>query len=93
MELPNPFPAPQPPPPTTAINPNQSWLTYDPYKGFQDPLFYAWNLAVEQQLTGSASLRAAYVGTHGSHQWQDLELNPIVGGTRVFNQAGLRNHQ
>jgi hypothetical protein len=84
----NPFPAPQPPPPSTAINPNQSWLTYDPYKGFHDPLFYAWDLAVEQQLTSSASFRAAYVGTHGSHQWQDLELNPVVGGTRVFNQAG-----
>ncbi|MGD0156481.1 MAG: carboxypeptidase regulatory-like domain-containing protein [Terracidiphilus sp.] len=87
----NPFPAPQPPPSSTAINPNQSWLTYDPYKGFQDPLFYAWDLAVEQQLTGSASFRAAYVGTHGSHQWQDLELNPVtpaITGIRKFNQPG-----
>ena len=33
----NPFPAPQPPPSTTAINANQSWLTYDPFRGFQDP--------------------------------------------------------
>ncbi len=84
----NPFPAPQPPPSTAAISAAQSWLTYDPYKGFQDPLFYAWDLAVEQQLTGSLSLRAAYVGTHGSHQWQDMELNPVISGTRKFNQAG-----
>jgi Carboxypeptidase regulatory-like domain len=83
----NPFPAAQPPPPTTPI-PVQSWLTYDPYKGFQDPLFYAWNLAVEQQLSNSLSLRAAYVATHGSHQWQNLELNPYVNGTRVFNPSG-----
>jgi hypothetical protein len=83
----NPFPAPQPPPPTTAI-PVQAWLTYDPYKGFQDPLFYAWNLAMEQQLSNSLSLRVAYVATHGSHQWQDLELNPIVSGARVFNPTG-----
>ena len=83
----NPFPAAQPPPPTTAI-PVQAWLTYDPYRGFQDPVTYAWNLTVEQQLTGSLSLRTAYVATHGSHEWQDMELNPIVGGTRVFNPAG-----
>ena len=37
------------------------WLTYDPYKGFQDPVNYAWNLAVEQQMTSSLSLRTAYV--------------------------------
>lgn len=84
----NPFPAPQPPPASTAINPNQSWLTYDPYKGFQDPLFYAWDMAVEQQVTSSLSARVAYVGTHGSHQWQDLELNPVISGTRKFNQPG-----
>ena len=83
----NPFPAPQPPPPTTSI-PVQAWLTYDPYKGFQDPLFYAWNLAGEQQLSNSLSMRVAYVATHGSHQWQNLELNPIVNGTRVFNPPG-----
>ncbi len=83
----NPFPAPQPPPATTAI-PVQAWLTYDPYKGFQDPLTYAWNLAVEQQLSSSLSLRVAYVATHGSHEWQDMELNPIVSGTRLFNPAG-----
>ena len=86
----NPFPAAQPPPPTTPI-PVQAWLTYDPYKGFHDPLDYAWNLAVEQQLSGSLSLRAAYVATHGSHEWQDLELNPVnpaITGTRIFNQPG-----
>lgn len=84
----NPFPAPQPPPSTTPINANQAWLTYDPYKGFQDPLTYDWNLTLEQQLSKSLSLRTAYVATHGSHEWQDLELNPAVNGTRVFNQPG-----
>jgi len=85
----NPFPAPQPPPPSAPISASQAWLTYDPYKGFQDPLDYAWDLAVEQQLTGSLSLRTAYVATHGSHEWQDLELNPspIGGGLRKFNQT------
>jgi len=84
----NPFPAPQPPLSTTPIAAANNWLTYDPFKGFQDPLFYAWNLAVEQQLSNSLSMRVAYVATHGSHQWENLELNPVVGGTRVYNQAG-----
>lgn len=83
----NPFPAAQPPTPTTPI-PVQSWLTFDPYKGFHDPIVYAWNLAVQQQLTNSLSLQVAYVATHGSHQWQNLELNPFVSGTRVFNPSG-----
>jgi len=84
----NPFPAPQPPLSTAAIPP-QSWLTYDPFKGFKDPLNYAWNLAVEQQLSSSLSLRAAYVATHGSHEWEDLELNPVpvLGGVRVYSSA------
>jgi hypothetical protein len=85
--IPNPFPAPQPPPPTSPI-PVQNFLTYDPIRGFQDPRVYQWNLAVEQQLTSSLSMRLAYVGGHGSHQWENLELNPLVGGTRVYNQPG-----
>ena len=84
----NPFPAPQPPLPTTPINANQSWLTYDPFKGFHDPLTYDWNLALEQQLSGSLSMRLAYVAEHSSHEWQPLELNPTVGGTRIYNQTG-----
>lgn len=92
---PNPFPAPQPPPPTAPIPP-QGFLTYDPAHGFQDPLTYDWNLAVEQQLTSSLSLRAAYVAEHSSHEWINIELNPFVpvsgspfvNGPRVYNQPG-----
>ena len=83
----NPFPAPQPPPPTTAI-PVQTWLTYDPFNGFQDPLTYDWNLTLEQQLSPSSSMRLAYVASHGSHEWEDMELNPFVNGTRVYNRPG-----
>ena len=68
----NPFPSPQPPPNTAPISSSNSWLTFDPYKGFQDPRHLRWNLAVEQQVTGSFSLRAAYVAEHSSHEWQDI---------------------
>jgi hypothetical protein len=92
---PNPFPAPQPPPATAAIPP-QGFLTYDPFNGFHDPLTYDWNLAMEQQLTGSLSMRLAYVAEHSSHEWAPVELNPFVpvsetpfvNGNRIYNQPG-----
>jgi hypothetical protein len=86
----NPFPAPQVPPPTAPISTSNNWLTFDPYKGFQDPRTVAFNLAVEQQLTPSLLLRAAYVGEQSRHEWQNLELNPPVPGTAVrqFDPAG-----
>jgi hypothetical protein len=84
---PNPFPAPQPPPPTSPIPP-QAFLTYDPFRGFQDPLTYAYNLAVEQQVTASLSTRIAYVGEMTNHAWVPIELNPFVSGTRIYNQPG-----
>jgi hypothetical protein len=84
----NPFPSPQPPPNTVPISSSNSWLTFDPYHGFQDPINYAWNLAVEQELTGSLSLRAAYVATHGSHEWEDTELNPEINGVLKYDQPG-----
>ena len=86
--IPNPFPAPQPPLPTTPIPSSQAWLTYDTTHGFQDPLTYDWNLALEQRLSSSLSMRTAYVAEHSSHEWTDLELNPFVGGARTYNQPG-----
>ncbi len=74
----NPFPAPLVPPPTQPIGSSNNWLTFDPIKGFQDPRTTDFNLAVEQQLSSSFSLRAAYVGEVSRHEWQNLELNPPV---------------
>jgi hypothetical protein len=98
-QYPNPFPATMPvnfppPGPTTTINENNGWQTFDPLHGFQDPLTYDYNLAVEQQVTRSLSARAAYVASHSSHQWADIELNPSLNptahesGMRVYNQTG-----
>jgi hypothetical protein len=92
--IPNPFPYPAfptataPPGPSAPISNSQAWLTYDETHGFQDPLTYDWNLALEQRLTSSLSMRTAYVAEHSSHEWTDLELNPIVNGTRTYNQPG-----
>ncbi len=79
----NPFPAPQPPPSNTILPP-QPYLTFDPYRQFDVPLIDSWNLALEHQVTTSALLRVAYVGSHGSHLWFPLELNPVQNGQRVY---------
>jgi hypothetical protein len=72
----NPFPAPLVPPPTQPIASSNNWLTFDPIKGFQDPRTTDYNLAVEQQISSSFSLRAAYVAEQSRHEWENLELNP-----------------
>jgi hypothetical protein len=78
----NPFPAPQPPPNTSPIPP-QAFLTYDPYRTFQTPISYSWNLTLEQQMTRSLLARVAYVAGHSSHQWSPVELNPIQNADAV----------
>ena len=88
---PNPFPAPQPPPNTSPI-PTQAFLSFDPYRGFSTPVTYAWNLALEQKVTTNLLARIAYVGTHASHQWSPVELNPILNAdaTTTSSTAGRR---
>ena len=85
----NPFPAPAVPPPTAPISASNNWLTFDPFKGFQDPRTVDYNLAVEQQLSSSFSLRAAYVAEQSRHEWQNLELNPWTSSTTaIYDLAG-----
>ena len=50
---------------------------------------YNFNLAVEQQLTHTLSSRIAYVGSHGSHEWEDTDVNSVYtsganAGNRVY---------
>ncbi len=84
----SPFPAPAVPPPTAPISSSNNWLTFDPFRGFQDPRTVDYNLTVEQQLSSSLSLRVAYVAEQSRHEWQNLELNPVVNGTPIYDQAG-----
>jgi hypothetical protein len=84
----NPFPAPLVPPPTQPISSTNNWLTFDPFKGFQDPRTTDYNLAVEQQVSSSFSLRAAYVAELSRHEWQNMELNPPASAgstTRTYD--------
>jgi hypothetical protein len=88
----NPFPAPQPPPATSPIPP-QGFLTYDPFRTFQTPITYSWNLAMEQQMTNSLFVHFAYVASHGSHQWTPVEINPIQNADAVATTSPNYNRR
>jgi hypothetical protein len=63
---------------------------YDPSGNFQVPLTNDYNLTIEQQLGSSWAMRLAYVGSHSTHQYVNLEINPavntgsIAGGKLTF---------
>lgn len=75
---PNPFPVTLPLPANTAFPTPVSVITFDPSGVFHTPLMYDWNLAVQQQIVPTLSLQVAYVGSHGSHIFSNVELNPAV---------------
>ena len=72
----NPFPAPTPPPKNTAFPLPVTVYTFNP--SFHVPVTYDWNLTVEQELTKSMIARISYVGSHSSHLFTSVELNPAV---------------
>jgi hypothetical protein len=56
-------------------------VSWDPDHSYQTPMLYNWNLAVEHQLPSSILVRAAYVGSHGSHLKETIAFNvSAVGG-------------
>jgi hypothetical protein len=53
-------------------------ITYEPTGVYKTPVMYNWNLTVERQVAPNWLARAAYVGSHGSHLNEAIELNPSV---------------
>ena len=94
----NPFPATQPPPANTPLNTN-SWITFDPTGSFPIPTTYVYNLALEQQLSRGLALRLAYVGSHGSHNFTSVDINPTynsitnLGANGLVSNVGKRVYQ
>ncbi len=74
--IPSPFPAPFPPPPNSAFPTPVLVVTYDPSTKYKVPTLYNWNLAIEREVSSGWLVRAAYVGSHGSHIKETVELNP-----------------
>ncbi len=83
----NPFPAAQPPAADTAFNTN-SWISFKPDGYFPVPLTYVYNIAVEQQLSNGLAARLAYVGSHGSHNFESIDINPTFNSA---SNAGANN--
>ncbi|HZQ45022.1 MAG TPA: carboxypeptidase regulatory-like domain-containing protein [Acidobacteriaceae bacterium] len=74
----NPFPVTLPLPASAPFPTPITVITFDPSGNFQTPLLYDWNLAVQQQITPTVTAQVAYVGSHGTHIFTNLELNPAV---------------
>ncbi len=69
------FPAPFPPPSNATFAPNLLVVSWDPVHKYQAPTLYNWNLAIERQLLSNVLVRAAYVGSHGSHLKETIAFN------------------
>lgn len=81
----NPFPIPLPPPHDVAFTAPVEIYSLDPSSKFVSPIAYNWNLTIEQQLAPNWLARAAYVGAHGSHLREGINLNPafFIAGSRL----------
>jgi hypothetical protein len=77
LNLSNGLPAPTPvaTTPGESLNPPPNFGVFVVAKNFRQDEAQVWNFSVERQLTSTMSLQAAYVGTHGTHLYRDLQLN------------------
>jgi hypothetical protein len=85
----NPFPAPSPAPKNYVFPQPTAAYSYDPMKPYHVALIYNWNLALERQFGSGWLVRAAYVGSHGSHGQEYLHYNPGIytpGDTRPVDK-------
>jgi len=79
LNLANPYPAPATPPKDVAFAKPLSVETVDGAQAQQQtPRVYNWNISIERQIGAGWLFRAAYVGTHGSHIRELVQLNPAV---------------
>jgi hypothetical protein len=75
----NPFPVPQPPPREVTFPLPLAVASVDgAHRNLVTPLEYNWNLAIERQIGAGWLARGAYVGSHGSHLRDLVQLNPAV---------------
>ena len=84
----NPFPTTTPPPANSTFGPN-SWITFDPSGNFPVPVTYMWNISLEQQLAPGLASRLAYVGSHGSHNFTSVDINPTFNSPNDPGAGGL----
>jgi len=75
---PSPFPANPAPSKTTPFPTPVAVVTLAQGDKYRTPAMYSWNLAIERQLVHNLLARAAYVGSHGNHILENVDLNSAV---------------
>src|SRR5215470_11814805 len=60
-------------------------ISFDPSSHYLIPTLYNWNLALEHQFPAGFLARAAYVGSHGTHLKETVQLNPANVGSGNTN--------
>src|SRR3989441_7720098 len=90
------FPAPFPPPSSATFALNLLVVSWDPAHSYQAPTLYNWNLAIERQLPSNVLVRAAYVGSQGSHLKETIAFNvspvgSVTPSPRLNAIAGTAN--
>ncbi|HEV2486851.1 MAG TPA: TonB-dependent receptor [Terracidiphilus sp.] len=73
-----PFPFTYPPSSSTQFTLPTPVTTWDQNGNYQVPQVYAYDLAVEQQISANWMLQVAYVGSQSRHQKETIELDPAV---------------
>jgi hypothetical protein len=80
-EIKNPFPLSFPPPSNLPFPTPVQIISFDSGSKYLAPTLYQWNLGVEHQFSGGFLVRVAYVGSHGSHIKESIQLNPAAVGS------------
>ena len=75
---PSPFPGSPTPTRNTPFPSPVAVVTFPAGEQFKTTTSYNWNLAIERQVAGDLLGRAAYVGSHGSHILENVDLNAAV---------------
>ena len=82
---PNPFPANPSPTPGTPFPSPVAVVTFAPGEKFKTTTAYNWNLAIEHQLLSDWLARGAYVGSHGSHILENVDVNAAKFHSRQYH--------
>jgi len=61
--------------PGGTLTPPPNFAVFVVSKNFRQDSAQVWNVSVERQLMTNMFFRAAYVGTHGTHLYRDLQLD------------------
>jgi hypothetical protein len=60
-------------------------------RNYKQPTTYAWNFSIEQQLTPTMAVRAAYVGNETDHLSVLIDLNPQYPNSPSFGSGVYQN--